>query len=162
MDDKAAFMRNLAKLKHLLHHLPSQLPVLTTADSRYSHLLESLDKDWEDDIGTHAAANRHLELCFPHSDRVPNQEGLRIPYISERGPIVEALIPFLRRYYTADQGKCYMQKWVVDLVTGAEHSYITHGKVCKRPVASSIDMKTYQIKDCASDERYRNNRSQRQ
>ena len=79
----------------------------------------------------HAAANRHLELCFPHSDRVPNQDSLRIPYISERGPIVEAIVPFLQRYCTADKGKCYMQKWVVDLITGAEHSYTAHGKVCK-------------------------------
>jgi len=131
MDDKTAFSHSLAKLQHLLQHLPSRLPVLTTADSQYSSLLEPLDKDWKDDIGVHAAANRHLELCFPLSARIANEKGLRIPSISERGPIIEELIPFLRRYYTAEEGKCYMQKWAADLINGAEHCYSAHSKVCK-------------------------------
>jgi hypothetical protein len=104
MDGRAAFTQSLAKLEHLLKHLSSQLPVLASADSQYSHLLKSLDKGWEEDIGTHGAANRQLEPCFP-PPHVPNEEGLRIPKISERGPMIEELIPFLRRYYSAEKEK---------------------------------------------------------
>ena len=63
MDDKAAFMQNLAKLGHLLHHFPSQLPVLMTADSHYANLLESLDViELEEDNGINLSAPALTDL----------------------------------------------------------------------------------------------------
>jgi hypothetical protein len=129
MDGKAAFTQGLAKLEHLLKHLPSQLLVLMSADLQCLHLLKSLDKGREEDVGTQGAANCQLKLCFLPDTHVPNEEGLRILKISEHSPMVEELILFLCHYYSADKGVQYMQKWLDDLIKGAEHCYAVHKKV---------------------------------
>lgn len=127
MSGKTEFAKDLHVLERLIKNLPDALPILPLKDSQYARLREGLDDEKIEDMGLHAAANRHLELCFPSGSHI--QMDPRIPRITERGPAVEAIIPFLREYYSDHPAMRYMDKWVLDLTEGAKYIYNKHKKV---------------------------------
>lgn len=112
----AQYDKDLNYLHHLLHNLPSSIPL----DDNHYHFdsFECVDPEWVELTGTDAGALNHLlEVTFGRRDQ-------GFIKFKEHGPGLEGVVHALRKYITGTEGENgLLLKWIDDLISAAKEAY---------------------------------------
>jgi hypothetical protein len=117
-------------LKPLLDNLPWQLPIKSAADSAFTSFLDfQIDPELLERTGCEVSAlSEQLKRVFGWQARTT---GDGIITIDERGPAVCALHKVLGNFWEHYSENGVLQKWIFDIVKGAEKAYHIHNEaVC--------------------------------
>lgn len=114
------------KLRHLLHHLPTSVPLLPPDQCTYPFDGFTIDPEQFDRFESNAAVvNRQLEITFGQQNPRDAQDR-RIITFSERGPSLEAVVDILEEHVNGpEDANCTgpLLLWMRDLSASAEHAY---------------------------------------